>query len=386
MKKIFLKLRIYFLIVLVGVLGALIVTLPTAAADLNSLQQQQTQKQQELDAASRAADQKMKEAQNLKSEIAVLDAGIAQIQAAIDQTNFKIDQTQKQINDTQAQIDQKTAELEVQKGNLAEALKVMYESPDQSTIEIIVGANSLSDIINQSQYMDSLEYKVENTINVINQLKADLENKRNELERAKNDLTDLKTQQQAQKKGLDDQKAQKDAMLKSAVSAQKSYQQIIEDSQKALDELDAQISAITGGGRRVSYGHVNQGDIIGHQGGVPGTCGSGYSTGSHLHFGVKLNGSWVNPRSYIGSKLQWPESSFRVTQEFGPADWTWWYVNNFHSGIDMASNSGYGAPVKAAASGDIIINQNDGSFGYGHHIVIDHGGGLLTLYGHLICE
>lgn len=128
---------------------------------------------------------------------------------------------------------------------------------------------------------------------------------------------------------------------------------------------------------------VKKGQVIGYEGGLPGTCGSGLTTGAHLHFEARIKGVIIiNPRDRLGGILTWPFKSFRVTQEFGPADWTPWY--SFHTGIDLASNSGYGSPVMAAATGRIIFDGE--SNGYGHLIIIDHGNGLQTYYGHLICS
>lgn len=50
-----------------------------------------------------------------------------------------------------------------------------------------------------------------------------------------------------------------------------------------------------------------------------------------------------------------------------------------HTGIDIGA--GYGSPVRAAAAGAVVVAGYVS--GYGTAIVIDHGGGLATLYGHL---
>lgn len=384
-KKLF-KFKIWFLAILIAFLGTLVIIEPTFATDLNTLQQEQLKKQQELTAASKAADAKMKEAKALKNEIAVFEASIAQIEAAIALTEYNISQTQAKIDETQKQIDQKQRELDVEKENLYETMRVMYESPDVSTMEIIIGSNSLSEIINRSQYMDALEYKIENTINIINQLKADLENQRNELEKKKSELGDLKSQQTAQKKGLDEQKAVKDRLYSKTRSEQMSLEAAVEADRQALQQLNSMIAALQRGQGRANGPRVKQGDIIGNMGGVEcyyRDCPQGYSTGPHLHFAVYQGDQSQNPMNYLGHAFIWPLDNPRVTQEYGYSS-LGIYINNFHGAVDMTTNNNpkYGSPIRAAADG--LIVWHGWKEWYGTCIWIDHGNGLMSFYAHMI--
>lgn len=67
--------------------------------------------------------------------------------------------------------------------------------------------------------------------------------------------------------------------------------------------------------------------------------------------------------------MAWPVHG-TVTQEFG---------HNGHPGIDIAAPTG--RAVGAATAG--TVTQAGWNNGYGNSVIIDHGGGLTTLYGHL---
>jgi len=75
------------------------------------------------------------------------------------------------------------------------------------------------------------------------------------------------------------------------------------------------------------------------------------------------------PAAASSSKLQWPTTAYRMTQYY-----TW-----RHHGVDIGNKSGQ--PIYAAEAGTVRqAGWNNG--GYGNMIIIDHGGGLETLYGH----
>jgi murein DD-endopeptidase MepM/ murein hydrolase activator NlpD len=76
-------------------------------------------------------------------------------------------------------------------------------------------------------------------------------------------------------------------------------------------------------------------------------------------------------RSTSSSGFIWPVSA-PITSPFG---WRW---GRMHEGIDLGA--AYGTPIAAAAAGAVIYAGWEG--GYGNLVVIDHGGGLATAYGH----
>jgi murein DD-endopeptidase MepM/ murein hydrolase activator NlpD len=67
----------------------------------------------------------------------------------------------------------------------------------------------------------------------------------------------------------------------------------------------------------------------------------------------------------------------------GPGGRITCYLNGYpgHTGIDIGISGGYGTPVLASASGTVVLARYN-AWGYGRHIMIDHGNGFVTLYAH----
>lgn len=76
--------------------------------------------------------------------------------------------------------------------------------------------------------------------------------------------------------------------------------------------------------------------------------------------------------------LAWPVAG-RVSSPFGFRVHPIFATRRLHTGIDIDAQSG--APVAAAGAGTVILAETYG--GYGNAVVVDHGGGLATLYAHL---
>lgn len=88
---------------------------------------------------------------------------------------------------------------------------------------------------------------------------------------------------------------------------------------------------------------------------------------------VIVRGSRQVPALGTG-KLYWPvEGGGHITSGFG------WRRRDWHPAIDIAATTG--TPVRAADSG--VVSFAGWNAGYGRLIIVDHGGGMTTRYGHL---
>lgn len=97
---------------------------------------------------------------------------------------------------------------------------------------------------------------------------------------------------------------------------------------------------------------------------------SSSSSGTNGGYGNAPSGSAPE----TGGTFTWPASCIVITQPFSPRIPHW--------GIDCANHQG--TPVYAAGDGT-VIKASVGTWGggYGNHVIIDHGNGINTIYGHL---
>lgn len=90
---------------------------------------------------------------------------------------------------------------------------------------------------------------------------------------------------------------------------------------------------------------------------------------------------------YIGGALEWPVPGYNgdryISSHFGQR--LLYGRPDFHTGIDIArgdKSSIAGASIVAANGGRVIKVVTNSNYGYGRYLIIDHGGGVRTLYGH----
>jgi len=352
------------------------------AASVGELQGQLNGLNGRIDALKNGLAQKRNEKASLENQIAIFNGQIEQLELQIQATEAEIAKTQLEIAETTQKIKETEAELKRQQEIIKEHLRVIYEEGRVTAVEVVVSSNDFSEFINKTEYLQTMQQKVQETAERIRELRIELDEKKKSLETKKSDLNNLKGELNARKADLDAQKAQKDALLAKTKGEEASFAAQLNETRAAFSAVQSRISQIIAQqqapkapsyGALPSYGSVKRGQVIGYQG------NTGYSFGSHLHFGLYRGSQDIDPMPYLNNgTLSWPLTNPTITQGY------WGTFSHrgvgWPGGIDMTQY--FGAPVRAAADGNIIFNGFDGAT-FGHYIIMDHGNGLRTLYAHM---
>lgn len=290
------------------VIAALTQTAGLARADtLDELQKKQAEVDRKIEANRASLETKKQQVKDTQSVIANLNAQIASAENDISLSTEKINLTNQEIKKLEEQIAQKEQELAIQKENLYESMRVIYETPHQSTVEIVVGSNSLSEIVDRGQYIESLNYRIETAIKTITKIKSDLENSRNRLEKERADLEEQKNALVEKKKGLDLQKNQKNSLLNQSLAEQTSFQTTLSALMAEHSQIAAEIYAA-----RASRGGIFTGssdypflaiDIPDPWSFLTRECTS-YAA---WYWNAKLGENWYNTQVGRGSARYWDE-------------------------------------------------------------------------------
>ncbi len=240
--------RLFSLIVLAGLF--IFVTMPgifkpivSFAANLDDLYNQKDAANDLLEKNQNAVNEKANEVYKVSTDIDNLGNEISSAQNRINDTENQINQTQNDINSTQDEINRKQEELNTQIANRNETIKIIYENSEVNTLEVLIGSNNLSEVVNHNEYLDALEQKIEDAMTVINKLKTDLENKKVDLVKKQTELQTLKEEQEANKRSLQIQQDQKNSLLNMTLAQKNAYEDQVNQLKNQIKQISDAIYA-----------------------------------------------------------------------------------------------------------------------------------------------
>ena len=309
---------------------------PAAAATISELEQQ-------LEDAKANAN-------SLKSQIAALEQANAPYEEQRAALQNQIYATQNEIDLYQAKIDALEAEIvELEKSTAASELElkkavqdfkqrlyVIYTSGGlYNSLQILSGSEGMADSLAKLELTQSVSRKDAATMRAILDAIDELQKQREKLDAEREDLAASQETIRQKKADLSAQYQK----INSIVQSNRSSIRALESKEASVAQLEKDIAAAIERAKLMEKGAVGTGQFV-----------------------------WPVPGYYKLSE----KFGYRICPIHGP---------ELHKGIDISSSGIYGAKIIAADSGVVTLAQWNG--GYGNCVMIDHGNGYVTLYGHM---
>jgi len=298
--------------------------------------------QEKQESYSRILKQKQAEKASLHNQLAILNNRIAKSELDIESTEVEISRANLEIEKVNLEIIEKDNQISKEKDHLVNVLRLIDKQDNKTSLEILLLNNSFTDFINQTKYLEDINSEIKESLDTLKKYKEQLEGQGIKLAEKKQGLEDLKKELEDKEVLLINEQDNKFFILEQTQLSENEYQSLLQQARREQEQAASEI---------VSLEKAVRAKITQAQGGK-----------------LEFNDSgliWPVPKNVITSYFHDPEYPFRYIFE--------------HPGIDI--RAGQGSQIKAAASGYVARAKDAGS-GYSY-IMIVHGDGLATVYGHV---
>ncbi|MFC5700821.1 murein hydrolase activator EnvC family protein [Cohnella faecalis] len=300
--------------------------------------------------------QKESEAVSSKKELTLAD--IDQLNAQIETATAELMETQGNVANAEEELHNIGVELEEttkkkldQDELFQDRIRLLYKEGAVSYLDVLLSSVSFSDFLERYDAVQSIMLYDKDMLTKIQSYEKQVEEQQAKKDEELENLKDLYAQRADQVASLEDKEQEKEVMIaaynkqlqdKAQVIAKSN--EIIEESEEISEEAERKLTAFA---KKMSALEAKKNSIKNY---------------------------------YKGGKLGMPlQANYKLSSPFGYRIHPITGKKKLHAGMDMAVAQG--TPIYAAESGVVIVAQ--AWSGYGNCVIIDHGGGLWTLYGHI---
>lgn len=348
MIKKFIKINLIVLIIFVILSNVLLVFATEVADTTNETFQEQNNEEKTLDSLSNQRNEMEANLNEANLEIEFVKSQLSEELYELEKLSLEILQKQQEIEIMQAEeeklvdfIDVAKVEVEkitnnynTQKDLLEKRLVAMYEIKGTTYLDVLLNSKSISEFISNYYIISKIAKADQDLLTSVANIKKNLEAISKTLDKKNNELIENRNKSEKMKISLENMVAIKNSKIVQLSEDEiKLHQQISEYQEQILNiEKEIKLLAIA-------------------------------SVGAE----------------YIGGIMDWPVPGYtRITSQFGMRTHPITGVYKLHTGVDI------GAPIGAdfIAANDGVVVKAGYNVAYGNMVVLDHGGGITTLYAH----
>lgn len=304
------------------------------AEDITGLQTESNELTEQINEANNQLKAVQDELSKEMEELQKLDEQIAQSQIEYDNINTQVEDLMNQIQENEEKLDKTQKEFDNLQNLLDERLLATYKTPRLGYLEIILSADNLTDMLGKYYSLKQLMEYDNELLETVKQQKQEIETTKQILADKKEQVVTDKQTQQKKAQVLSNTKKTREYYLSKLTDEERELQTKIDEYNLQVAEIEAEIKMLA------------------------------------------LNSI---SSDYIGGAMLWPVPGYtRLTSLYGMRVHPITGAYKLHTGIDISAP--LGTSFIAAANG--IVTKATYNTAYGNMVIIDHGGGVQTLYAH----
>ena len=315
---------VFFIILSFGTIGF--------ATSIEDLTQKQNELQNQKDEATQALEGVKTNISETMEDLQELSEKIIQHEAEAEKLELEIDELITDIQEKTINLEASQKNYDEQKALLEKRLIVLYEAGETSYLDVLLHSSSLSDFISNYYMMTEMARYDTELLENIEQATNLIEAEKEALETQKSKLVALQEENDKKIAMVSNMKVLKTNYINQLTEEEKALQADIEIFNQEMAQIESDL--------------------------------------------INLADSNTN---YAGGEMAWPAPGYyTITSPFGYRVHPILGVTRFHSGVDIGVPTG----GKVIAANDGIVIKTTYTSSYGNMVMIDHGGGIVTLYAH----
>ncbi len=336
-------------------LAAVLAVIPVQAAGKGDIDSAKD-KISSLEEEKKKTEETIQELEKLKADtesyVKELDGELARLDDELSSLDSRITDKEADIEETKAQLEEAKKTEEEQYASMKLRIKYMYEKGDTSYLDLLLESGSMSEMLNRAEYIQQISSYDRKKLTEYGEIKEKIADDEEKLEAEHEELLTLQEQTKAKQDSVEKLVGEKSRELQkyqNQIAANESqlasYQADIEAQENRIQQIEAELKRQEEEARKKAQ-----------------EKGEEYKTVS------------IGNISFI-----WPcPSGSRITSGFGGRSSPTEGASSNHKGIDIGASSG--SDIVAAADGTVTISTY--SYSAGNYIMINHGGGVSTVYMH----
>ncbi|OME67372.1 hypothetical protein BSK65_20470 [Paenibacillus odorifer] len=358
----------------------------TSVAEIDKQLKQLQKEVQEAKAQQEKAASQTQEAQHYKNKtnlnLQYVLQQVDQVKGKMTEISTKISDTEQSLNVTATELDKAEARVASREEVLGSRVRLMYTDGAVSYLDVLLSSTSFADFLDRA---DSLKMIVDQDQELLVQHKLDKQTvieKKQELEGQYAQAKQLYTSLEQQRSLLKEKEAEKQELIAFYDKQIQESDDLSEEQNEKLVKLASERSALETQKDKIKAEEAARRAAAAKAEAARRAAAAAKKAAAAASKGSSSSSSSSSDTGYSGGDGPFllPVGSARISSPYGPRTHPiTGEKGKVHTGVDFAVPQG--TNIHAADSGTVILAE--WWSGYGYCVIIDHGGGVWTLYGHI---